>query len=201
MYTFIDLGILGLVARCNEALASVQRSWQATVPNRRPSCVREELLSTLQGGRKKRKWKRKKNVWKHKFMCLAYLEQQVPLREAEKDELFVAGLGEKEIELDLDMNAEEFRSIIFEVYPQLKDGGGYQFLKCIPNSRRLEPLSGLVMQSPMMLKERVGSARTYIRPLQRNLDTTPVREVNEIVSFCLFFCILCWYATCMIGSG
>ena len=107
----------------------------------------------------------------------------MPLKEAEKDKLFsVRGLGEKEIELDLDMNAEEFRSTIFEVYPQLKKGGGYQFFKCIPNSRRLEPLSGLVMQSPMMLKQRVGSARTYIRPLQRNLDTTPVRQLDEIVS-------------------
>ena len=77
----------------------------------------------------------------------------------------MADLREKEIELDLDMNAEEFRSTIFEVYPQLKNGGGYEFLKCIPNSRRLESLSGLVMQSPMMLKQRVGSARTYIRPL------------------------------------
>lgn len=115
-------------------------------------------------------------------MCLAYLEQQVPLREAEKDKLFAAGLGEKEIELDLYMDAEEFRSCIFEVYPQLKDGGGYQFLKCIPNSRQLEPLSGLVMQSPMMLKQRVGSARTYIRPLQQNLDITPVKQVDEIVS-------------------
>ena len=118
-------------------------------------------------------------------MCLAYLEQQVPLREAEKDELFVAGLGEKEIELDLDMNAEDFRSTIFEVYPQLKHGGGYQFLRCIPNSRRLEPLSGLVMQSPMMLKQRVGSAQTYIIPLQRDLDTTPVKQVDKIVSLLL----------------
>ena len=55
-------------------------------------------------------------------MCLAYLEQQVPLREAEKDELFAASLGEKE---DLDMNTEEFCSSIFEVYPQLKNGGEY----------------------------------------------------------------------------
>jgi len=115
-------------------------------------------------------------------MCLAYLEQQVPLREAEKDELFAAGLGEKEIELDLDMNAEEFRSSLYEVYPQLKKGGGYQLLKSIPNSRHLEPLSGLVMQSPMMLKQRVGSARTYIRPLQRSLDTTPIKQIDEIVS-------------------
>ena len=76
------------------------------------------------------------------------------------------------------------------MYPQLKNGGGYEFLKCIPNSRHLDSLAGLVMQSPMMLKQTVGSVRTYIRPLQRNLDTTPVRQVNEIVSFCVLCCIL-----------
>lgn len=73
MAIIIDLDIIGLVAKCNEALASVRRSRQVAIPNRRPSSVREELLNTLQGGSKKRKWKRKKNTWKHKFMCLAYL--------------------------------------------------------------------------------------------------------------------------------
>ena len=38
----------------------------------------------------------------------------------EKDELFTAGTGRKGLNLDLDMNAEEFRSYIFEVYQQLK---------------------------------------------------------------------------------
>ena len=173
--------IIGLIERCNEALASVRRSQQQPV-HRRPSSVREEMLTNLQGGCKKKKWKRKKNTWKHKFVCLAYVEQEMPLREAEKDELFSAGLGEKEIELDLDMDAEEFRQCILKEYPQLKSGGGYQFLKCVPNTRHLEPLSGLVMQSPSLLKQRVGSARTYIRPLQRSLDTTPVKHVDEIVS-------------------
>jgi len=77
---------------------------------------------------------------------LAYKDQQVPTREAEKDELFAAGLGEKEVEFnDLCANAEDFQDALYQAFPQLQDGGGYQLLKCIPNSRRLEPLSGLVM--------------------------------------------------------
>ena len=100
-----------------------------------------------------------------------------------KDELFVAGLGGKELEFEnLEASEEEFQETIFEGFPQLRDGGGHQFLRCIPNSRLLEPLSGFVMSSPSVLKQRVGTARTYIRPLQRDLDTTPVRSMSHSVS-------------------
>ena len=69
------------------------------------------------------------------------------------------------------------------MHPKLKEkAGGYQFFKCIPNSRCLEPLPGLILQSPIMLKQKVGLARAYIWPLQKNLDTTTVKQVNKIVS-------------------
>ena len=121
---------------------------------------------------------------KRKFGCLAHVGQEkVPLREKEKDELFVARLGEKELEFDnLEASEEEFQETIFEGFPHLRDGGGYQFLRYIPNSRILEPLSGFVMSSPSVLKQQVGAARTYIRPLQRNLDTTPVRSMSHSVN-------------------
>ena len=117
-------------------------------------------------------------------MCLARTGQnRIPLSESEKDKLFSAGLGEKELEFPkLDTTADEFRDILYEGFPRLRDGGGYQFLKCIPNSRQLEPLSGLVMSSPMLLKQRVGATRTYIRPLQQNLDTTPNHSIADDVS-------------------
>ena len=52
---FIVLGISRLVARCTEALANVQRSQPVATPNNtRPSSAREELLTTLQGGSKKK---------------------------------------------------------------------------------------------------------------------------------------------------
>ena len=117
-------------------------------------------------------------------MCLARKGQsRIPLTEAEKDTLFSAGLGEKELEFPiLDATADEFWEILYEAFPRLKHGGGYQFLKCIPNSRQLEPLSVMVMSSPSLLKQRVGAARTYIRPLQQNLDTTSNLSTAEDVS-------------------
>lgn len=93
--------------------------------------VRQELLAPLHGSSKLGASKRKKRAdnWKHKLVCLARQGQDRPaLRECEKDELFAAGLGEKEIEFD-DMEAapEEFQEILFEAFPQLQDGGGYHF--------------------------------------------------------------------------
>lgn len=129
--------------------------------------------------------KRRKIVWKHKFFCLAYVGQsQLPITEKDKNELFEAGLGEKEIEFEqLDVSPEQFRKIIVDSFPQLEDAGGYQFYKCIPNSRKLESLSNRVMTSPLLLRQRVGTARTYIVPLQKDLDLTPLDTPGTFVSF------------------
>jgi hypothetical protein len=84
----------------------------------------------------------------------------------EKDQLLEAGLGEKEVELfALDMTFEEVKEVLVEEFPHLKDGGGFQFLKGVPNSRSLEPLSKAVYSSLKVLKQRVGQGRTYIRPI------------------------------------
>ena len=50
----------------------------------------------------KKKLKLCKSVpWKHKFYCPAYVRQdRVPTTDTDKDELFQAGLGEKDIEFD-----------------------------------------------------------------------------------------------------
>ena len=119
----------------------------------------------------------------------------MPTNEAEKDNLFDAGLGEKEIEFeDLNLSAEGFKEIILQSFPQLRDAGGYQMCKCLPNSRRLEPLSSHVMASPQMLKQRAGNARTYIVPLQKDLDLTPTDAPAPSVSLktCIYYvyCVL-----------
>ena len=70
---------------------------------------------------------------------------------------------EKEVEFeDLDMNADEVRDVLYDHFPSLKEGGGFQFFKCAPNSRLLQQLSSTTLSSPSMLKSRVGNARTYI---------------------------------------
>ena len=62
----------------------------------------KEEVSSLFG---KRKRAAIKCVWKHKFICLASCNQQrIPTTDAEKDELLMASLGEKEIEFtDLEL--------------------------------------------------------------------------------------------------
>lgn len=72
------------------------------------------------------------------------------------------------------------------MYPKLRKGGGYQFLKCIPNSRKLELLPPDVYNSPFDLKRRAGTAITYIRPIQKNLsiefhEDSNVAEVHILI--------------------
>lgn len=70
-------------------------------------------------------------VWKHKFCCLAFKDQyRSPTTEASKEELYRAGLGDKEITFDdLSMSQKEFHELILEHFPRLRDGGGFRFLK------------------------------------------------------------------------
>ena len=69
--------------------------------------------------------------WRYKFFCLAYIDQgNSPTSEASKDELFRAGLEEKEILFEnVNISQEEFHKIILDHYPRLRDGGGFRFLK------------------------------------------------------------------------
>lgn len=125
-------------------------------------------------------------AWRHKFVCLAFVNQvRVPTNDAEKEEWYQAGLGEKEISFEsLDISQEEFKEHLYAHFPRLEDGGGFQLLKCLPNSRSLEVLSVATHASIKLLKERVGKARTYIRPIQRDLDLNSCRDLLLPVSAC-----------------
>ena len=127
----------------------------------------------------------RKTGWTHTFYCLSECQQSViPSSNYERDMLLEAGLGEKKVFIpDVDASGEEFRSVLYEVYPKLKDAGGYAFGKCKANSKYVETLSSLCLMSPKVLRSRVGNARTYIIPMQRNLDLAPVlTDVKSKVS-------------------
>ncbi len=129
-------------------------------------------------------------VWQHRFVCLAYQEQdRVPTTDVEKEELYLAGLGEKTVEFEsLQLTKEQFKAVIYKAFPPLEISGGFQFLKCVPNTRKLELLSVIVHSSVSHLKLCVGYARTYIRPVQRDLDLTPVVDTVEGVSNRIMCC-------------
>lgn len=116
-------------------------------------------------------------MWSHNFLCLASrFTAQVPGRQ-DKEELKAAGLGEERIHIALRASAEQLHQKFLVVYPKLENAGGYELLRCLPNSRsltRLQPSS--CGHTPESLKRDVGQARIYIRPLQRDLDTTPSQD-------------------------
>ena len=116
--------------------------------------------------------KKVRPVWKHNFVRLSNMDQSISYTSIEeKHRLIRAGLGEKVVEFtDLEITREEFKEILYTVFPPLRDGGGFIFFKCMPNSRKLEVLPSTVLSSPSSLKKLVGSAKTFIKPLQCNLS-------------------------------
>lgn len=95
-----------------------------------------------------------------------------------KTELKVAGLGEKQLVIALRATAVQLHSKVLLTFPKLLDCGGYEFLRCLPNSRSLvgihTPNGG---HTPQTLKDDVGNARIYVRPLQKDL---PMTEENPL---------------------
>lgn len=90
-----------LIARCDAAL-HLRKPDESLRPT-----IREELMSTLHAGRPKSK--QQKCVWKHKFYCLAHVDwSTVPCR----DELFAAGLGEKDIQFEKSFGQKYYRPIL-----------------------------------------------------------------------------------------
>ena len=131
---------------------------------------------------------KKKATWTHRFVCLAMHGQtSIPTTSWAKDELLSAGLGERKILFnDVDCDTETFKNTLFENFPKLRNAGGFELCKCKPNSRELESLSGVVLSSPRALQSCGGNSRTYIRPIQMDLELT--KEL-EHVDVCIFTCI------------
>ena len=87
--------------------------------------------------------------------------------------LVEASLGEKKITFtDIDCNGEEYRKKITESFPKLLEGGGYELLRCCNNSRSLQILSPIALTSPKSTRDLVGRSKVYIRPVQKDLDTS-----------------------------
>lgn len=156
---------------------------------KRKATAREEVA----GFKKLKGVVTQRSEWRHRFVCLAHRRQYiVPMKDSEKDALLLAGLGEKCIDFPkLSISAEQFRDILLSSYPKLCDAGGFELCICKPNSLELQPLSSLVLSSPAVLKERCGCKRTYIVPLQRDLDLKCSSTVQHEVILILYS-VYCW---------
>lgn len=116
-------------------------------------------------------------------MCLDRVDaERVPTTRSEKVTLEEAGLGEKSISFpDLECDHKAFHSTVLETFPKLREGGGYEMLRCKPASRDLVLMGPRVSSTPKLLKRRVGNGKVYIRPLQRNLSLEALDEEDDEV--------------------
>ena len=124
-------------------------------------------LSSLRGVRseqsslfnfKKKEKSSSPHSWTHKFVCLPGTDaDRVPTAHAERRLLEEAGLGEKVVEVgDLNCSPEVFRDVLNASYPKLRGGGGFELLRCLPNSRELVVMGPKVCSSPPDAKEEGG---------------------------------------------
>ena len=117
----------GIVQAADKALSALKRMRAGMKADDKISRkrIKKEMCGLF---RSKKPKKEKRVVWRHKFVCLAYRDQErIPTVDADKEEHYRAGLGEKEIAFEtLDLSQVEFRNLLLEHYPRLKEGGGFQ---------------------------------------------------------------------------
>jgi len=116
---------------------------------------------------KKPRKKVKVSLWEHEFVCLSRCDQSTPPSLMEKMELIQAGLGPKKIPFFQYGEPFEFHNELVLAFPKLSQGGGY---------------------SVKYLKPIVNQAKVFVRPIQKNLDISPVtKDKNNMVQLCVNF--------------
>ena len=127
-------------------------------------------------------------TWTVQILCLADRQQTKIPNSIEKQILCNAGLGLKKIKFDASDDVQQVIDRIMSDekgdndepigFPKLRQCGGFELLRCLPNCRELR-----VIECPWTvgnLKATVGSqCKIYVRPIQRNLSTTSIQpDVN-----------------------
>ena len=113
-------------------------------------------------------------------------DDQVPSSASAKEALLQAGLGERSVVLpDILCTKEEFMQTMIATYPKLKDCGGFEFVRCIPNIKRLEVITPKLAHTPKLLRSIIGTGRIFIRPIRSNLslaaDTSVCSSPEEYI--------------------
>ena len=127
-FLYVYVGILQAADKALDVLKRMRAGMKAEKrrDERKRGVVKKEM--SLLFSSKKRKTA-KRSVWKHRFVCLAYHDQdKIPTTDVDKYDLFAAGLGEKEVEFEtLDMNSEEFWDLLYREFPKLREAGGFSY--------------------------------------------------------------------------
>ena len=126
-------------------------------------------------------WFWKRETWTHKFYCFPKTHQICPENRDEREVSRQAGLGEKKITFRKSADSAEVLTELEEAYPRLKGGGGFELLR---SGQRVKDL--VLIPSPPggysvnFLKNcGLGQSTIYIRPIQKDLDTTPISNSSN----------------------
>lgn len=122
--------------------------------------------------------KKKLKTWTHTFFCLSKVDHYHIPDSSERVALKLAGLGEKRFSVFAYGSSQEVQDELVREYPKLIDAGGFELLRASElGSKQLEPIempsNGYSVE---YIRAVVKSAKIYIRPLQRDLDITPIED-------------------------
>lgn len=119
-----------------------------------------------------------KETWTHDFFLLAMSNASITPTFQEANALISAGLGKKRLVFpDKNGDFNHFKEVLEQNFPQFNQNGAFKVLRADRGgaSRPLFPIplpaSGY---SIPFLKNCVGSAMIYIRPMQGDLSTQPI---------------------------
>ena len=167
-------------SRAAEAVRAIRSRLEHTDSSSTSTIATEQHFNFAGKGKGKAKGKAKGRPWTIKVVCLSDKDAKtVPTGGAEREQLAQAGLGEKKIIIeDVECSVREFRDALTKEFPKLSGCGGYDLLRCIPNSKSLEAMNSAVTHSPKLLKSIIGGGRVFIRPIQQNLSMDVDEELK-----------------------
>ena len=139
-------------------------------------------------------------TWTHDICMLARCDESTTPNRERMEVLMKAGLGKMKLVFpNKKANHSEVCSFLNEKFPRLKNGGGFEVLRAVgggSGSRALYTVPpGKDGYSLPYIKERFSQGAVYMRPLQSDLDESPLSDqVNVKFSLLAVFVPLYSYS-------
>ncbi|XP_054871981.1 uncharacterized protein LOC118470840 isoform X2 [Amphiprion ocellaris] len=160
------------------------------------------LFAPYNGGARRNMTRRSAQVqvsrrsYTHTVCCLAdHKADKVPSVQLKAD-LLTSGLGEQKVTFSgSDNDPMVITNKLMEVFPKLKEGGGFEFLKIVGSTRSRNlvllpcPSTGYTLAYLKDPSTMIGQATIYIRPLQQDLPIDC--ESSQTASGPVIPCITC----------
>lgn len=139
-----------------------------------------------------------KETWTHNFCLLGCISDDITPSKEDIYHLQKAGLGKRKVVFpNKNANHDDFLDILQKEYPKLKEGGGIELLRAVGGGggqRKLEVLSpGQQGYTIPYLRGTIciGQATIYLRPLQKDLDLSPMTSDVSVSQKCFYLYIKC----------